>query len=202
MLNHPRPLGCHWRRILLFLSPFAPRGSPELRPPQHLSPTRPDFCNRSGSSSKAIGCSKGTRSSALTVSRRFGSLIPASERHPFYSPSSNPPLVLLLEHIGRVQVEGWRGARVRTSEFGVAPVTDGHFFDVPVHDEVDERCAAEDAVGDEVAAEPVEAGTDSGADDDDRQSHLRIEIFAHVEIFAATHRTSIDRAIVADRFAD
>jgi hypothetical protein len=118
------------------------------------------------------------------------------------SPSSYPPLVLLLEHIGGVQVEGWRGARARTSEFGVAPVTDGDFFEVPIHDEVDERCAAEDAVSDEIAAYPVEAGADGGADDDDRQSHLWIEILSRVEIFAATHWTSIDGAIVADRFAD
>ena len=101
-----------------------------------------------------------------------------------------------------MQVESWRAARVRTSKFGVAPVTNGHFFEAPIYDEVDERCAAQDAVGDEIAAEPVEAGADAGAHDDDRQSHLRIEIFARVEIFAATHRTSIDRAIVADRFAD
>ena len=108
----------------------------------------------------------------------------------------------MFQNVSRVQIEGGRSARVRPSELGVAPVAHRHFFEPLINDEVDERGAAEDAVGDQVAAEPVEAGADRGADGDDSQSDFGIEVFARVEIGAGAQGTSIDRPIVANRLAD
>ena len=45
-----------------------------------------------------------------------------------------------------------------------------------------------DAVRDEVALEVVEDAADAGADDDDRQAELRVEVFADVEVAARAHR--------------
>ena len=42
------------------------------------------------------------------------------------------------------------GARVAAAELGVAAVADGQILQPPVDDQIDERGAAEDAVGDEI----------------------------------------------------
>src|SRR3954452_13439652 len=81
-------------------------------------------------------------------------------------PPSDLPLVLLLEDIGGMQVEGGGGAAIRAAELGVAALADRHVLETTVDDEIDERRRAQDAVGDQVLAEPVEPGADQGADDD------------------------------------
>ena len=55
-----------------------------------------------------------------------------------------------------------------------------------------DRRRGENAVGNQVALEPVEARADDDADDDNRQAQLRIEVLAAVEVGAAAHRTAID----------
>ena len=101
-----------------------------------------------------------------------------------------------------MQVEGGRGARVAAAKFRVAAVADGDVLQPPVHDQIDQRRGREDAVRDQIAAEPVEAGADQGADDDDGEADLRIEILADVEIGAVADGAAIDRAIFAQRRRD
>ena len=72
----------------------------------------------------------------------------------------------------------WIGA----AELGVAAIADGQVLQPAVDDEIDQRGGGEDAVGDEVAAEPVEDAADRRADDDDREPDLRIEVLADVEV--------------------
>ena len=100
----------------------------------------------------------------------------------------------------------WRsnagGARVGAAEFRVTAVADGQILQPSVDNEIDERRRGENAVGDQVAAEPVEHSADQRADDDDRQSDLRIEVLSDVEVSAAADRAPIDGAIGLDRVAD
>ena len=56
-----------------------------------------------------------------------------------------------------MQIEGGRIPRVGAAELGVAAVADREILEAPVDDQVDERRGGEDAVGDEIALEPVEA---------------------------------------------
>jgi hypothetical protein len=72
----------------------------------------------------------------------------------------------------------------------------------PYDDEIDEDGGGENAVGDEIAALPVESRADQRADDHQRQTLLRIEILARVEVAAGTDRAAIDGAILADSVAE
>src|SRR5262249_41729742 len=76
--------------------------------------------------------------------------------------STDSPLVLLLENVSGVEIEGAGGSRVGSAEFRVAAIADGEILEPPVDNQVDERGGGEDAVGDQVAAVPVEAGADQG----------------------------------------
>src|SRR6185436_19871910 len=101
-----------------------------------------------------------------------------------------------------MQIECRSRPWIRTAEFRVAPVTDRHLLEPPVDDEVDERGRCENAVRDQVAAEPVERSTDHRADDDDREADFRIEVLARVKIRALAHWTYVHRTVGADRVAE
>ena len=118
------------------------------------------------------------------------------------SPSPNPPLVLLLEDVRRVQIERRRGLRIGAAEFGVAAVADRQVLQPAVDDEIDQRGGGKNAVRDEIAAEPVEHPADQRADDHHGQPDLGIEILAAVKVGAVTHRTAIHGAIEPERLAD
>ena len=72
-------------------------------------------------------------------------------------PLADLPLVLRLEQVGGVQVEGPRRPVVAAAELGVAPVADGEVAQPAVDGEVDEGGGGENAVGDEVEAEVIES---------------------------------------------
>ena len=118
------------------------------------------------------------------------------------SPPPDASLVLLLEYISRMKIEGGSGSRVGAAEFGVTAVTDREIFQPPVNKQIDERRTAENAVRDEVASKPVEDAADERADDHHGQPDLRIEILSPVEIGAVTHRAAIDSTIGPQRVAD
>ena len=118
------------------------------------------------------------------------------------SPSSNAPLVLLLEDIGRMKIESRCGARISTPKFSVAPVADGEILQPSVDNEIDERRAGENAVRDEIASEPVEDAAGERAGDHHAQPDLGIEILSAVELGAVTHRTAIYSLIRPQRVAD
>src|SRR5207253_6772330 len=104
------------------------------------------------------------------------------------SPASYPSFVFLLEHVCNMQIERRRGSDIRAAEFGVAAIADRQIFQSTVDKQIDEHGAGENAVRQEIAAEPVEGAADKRANDDDGQSHLGIEIFSTVEVGAVTHR--------------
>src|SRR5262249_23502258 len=104
-----------------------------------------------------------------------------------------------LEDVGGVEVEGRRAALISAAEFAVAAVAYRHVLQLAVDDEIDQRGPGQDAVGNEIAAEPVEGGAYQPADDDDRQPDFRIEILANVEVRTLADRASIDRAILCHR---
>ena len=87
-----------------------------------------------------------------------------------------------------------RVARVRAAELGVAAVADGQILQPAVDEQIDQRGGGEDAVGDEIALEPVERRADHDADDHDGEAHLRIEVLAAVEVGAAADGAAIDVA--------
>jgi len=101
-----------------------------------------------------------------------------------------------------VQVEGGRAAFVLAAELGVTAVADGEVLQSAIHDEIDERRRPENAVRDQIAAEPVEAGADERADDDDGEADLGIEVLADVEIGTGTDGTAIDGGAGAHRPGD
>ena len=72
----------------------------------------------------------------------------------------------------------------------------------PVDPQDYDRREREDAVGDEIFAEPVEAGADQTATDDDRQSELGIEILADVEVPARADRTRVNARVAAKTLAE
>src|SRR2546425_1903887 len=118
------------------------------------------------------------------------------------SPPSDPSFVFQFEEIGGVKIEGRRAAFVFAAELGVTAVADGEVLQSAIHDEIDERRRPENAVRDQIAAEPVEARADERADDDDGEADLGIEVLADVEIGAGTDRTAIDGGVGAHRLAD
>src|SRR5437762_14329134 len=92
------------------------------------------------------------------------------------SPSPDPSFVFLLEHVRRVQIEGSSGAGIRPAELRVAPVADGEVFEPSVDDEIDQSRAGQNAVRDQVAAQPVKAAAHECADDDHREADPGIEV--------------------------
>ncbi len=100
-----------------------------------------------------------------------------------------------------MQVERRRRARVIAAEFGVAAVADRDVFQPPVDDEIDQRRGGKDAIGDEVAAEPIERSADRRADDHDGEADFRIEVLSDVEVAAVADRAAIDAAVAANRVA-
>src|SRR6185436_5222242 len=93
-----------------------------------------------------------------------------------WSPAAYLSLVLLLQHVGGMQIEVGCCPLILPPELGVASIAYGDVPQTAVDDQVDERGGRKDAVGNEVFAKPVEHGADERADDNDRQPHLRIEI--------------------------
>src|SRR3954464_7624704 len=73
----------------------------------------------------------------------------------FRLPPPDFSLVLHFKNVRRVEIESRSGPRVRAAEFRVAAVTDGHVFEAPVDDQIDQRGSRQNAIGDDVAAEPV-----------------------------------------------
>ena len=118
------------------------------------------------------------------------------------SPPPDASFVFLLQHVCDVQVELRSRPFVRAAELGVAPVADGDVFQPRVDHEIDHHGAGQDAVRNEIAAQPVERAADGRADDDDREADLRIEILPRIEIGARTDRASIDGAVRANRGGD
>src|SRR4051812_29633094 len=108
--------------------------------------------------------------------------------------SPYPPLVLQLEDVRGMQVERRCTVRERTAELRVAAIAHRQILQPSVDRQIDQRRRRENAVGDEIAAEPVEAGADQRADDDNREPQLGIEILAQVEVAAFTDRAAIDRS--------
>src|SRR5215510_8641118 len=101
-----------------------------------------------------------------------------------------------------MQVERRCVALIRATELGVTAIADGDVLQAAVDDEIDERGGSENAVGDEIPAEPVEAGADERANDDDGETNFGIEILADVEVSAAADRAAIDQLVIAHRLAD
>ena len=122
--------------------------------------------------------------------------------HLTISPFPLPPLVLLFQDIGGVEIEGGSRARVRPAKFGVTAVADGQDREPAVDRQVDEHCDAQQAVRNQIAAEPVEHGADERADHDDGEADLGIEVLARVEIAALTDRTDVDGIVVTKFRAD
>src|SRR5687767_8163257 len=89
-----------------------------------------------------------------------------------------------------------------TAELAVAPIADRDIAEAPVDEQIDQRGASEDAVGDQIFCKPVEDGADEGADDDDREADFGIEVLADVEVAAAAYGTNIDTRIAAHRVAE
>lgn len=112
------------------------------------------------------------------------------------SPSSNLPLIFLLEHIGRVEIEGSGGPLILTAEFRVTAITDGDVSEPSIDDEIDENGQRENAVGREVFAEPIEDRADQCTDDHDREADLGIEILPHVKLGAGADGTHVHPRIV------
>src|SRR4051812_19258235 len=77
----------------------------------------------------------------------------------------------------------------------MAAVAHGDEPDESIDDEIDEHNAAKHRVRNDVAVEPVEYGADHGAERDDRDADLRIEVLADVKISARADGTSIDGVI-------
>src|SRR5262249_19166271 len=112
------------------------------------------------------------------------------------SAAADAPLVLDLEDVGGVEVEGRSTSLIPAAEFAAAAVAPRHVLQTTVTTATDHGSDGQNAVGDEIAAEPVEAGADERADDDDRQPDLWIEVLANVEVRALADRASIDGAIL------
>src|SRR5205807_4963037 len=91
-----------------------------------------------------------------------------------------------------MEVEVRRRPLIATAELRVAAVADRHITETAVHDQIDEHRKRQNAVGDQVAAEPVKDRADERADDNDREAHLRIEVLPDVKIPAAADGTVID----------
>ena len=71
-----------------------------------------------------------------------------------------------------MEVEGGRGPRIGAAELGVAAIADGDVLQASVDHEIDERRASEDAVRDQIAAEPVEHGADDRARGDEEAHQM------------------------------
>src|SRR5262249_54027676 len=113
------------------------------------------------------------------------------------SASSDSPLVLQLEDVSGVEIKGGSRPCVRAAELRVAAIADGDVLEPAVDDEIDERGGTENAVRDEILAEPVKDGADQCADNDHGEADLRIEVFPRVEVAAGAYGTAIDRPIAA-----
>src|SRR5439155_11584604 len=85
-------------------------------------------------------------------------------------PPADPPLVLLLEDVGRVQIEVRSRTPIFSAKLRVAAIAHGDIAETPVDDKINQCGKRENAVGDKVSTEPVEAGADERADDDDREA--------------------------------
>lgn len=105
--------------------------------------------------------------------------------------SADPPLVFLFQHVGRMQIEVRRRAAVVTAEFRVAAVAYGDVAEPAVDYQIDQRRRGQNAVRDQIAAEPVEARADRSADDDHGETHFRVEVFSQIEISTAAHRARV-----------
>src|SRR5438105_2419076 len=101
-----------------------------------------------------------------------------------------------------MEVEVRRRPLIATAELRVAAVADRHITEAPVHDQIDEHRERQNAIGDQVAAEPVEDRADERADDDDGEAHLRVEVLPDVKIGAAAHGTDIDLRVGRQRAAE
>ena len=95
-----------------------------------------------------------------------------------------------------------RGPLVFAAELAVASIADRDIAEAPVDEQVDQRGASEDAVGNQIFPKPVEDGADERADDDDREADFGIEVLADVEVAAAAYGTDIDTRIAAHRVAE
>jgi len=74
----------------------------------------------------------------------------------------------------------------------VASIAYGDVPQAAVDEQVYERGRRQDAVSNEILTKPVKHGADECTDDDDRQPHLRIEVFSDVEIGSTANRTCVD----------
>ena len=59
-----------------------------------------------------------------------------------------------------MQIEADGRARVVAAELGVAAIADGQNLETAIHRQIDQRGAAENAVGDQIQLEPVEDRAD------------------------------------------
>ena len=91
---------------------------------------------------------------------------------------------------------------VLPAELAVASIADGDIAEAAVDEQIDQRRAAQDAVGDQIFPEPVEDRADQRADDDDREADFGIEVLADVEVGAAANRTHVDARVAAKRVAE
>ena len=106
-------------------------------------------------------------------------------------------LILLFEHIGRVQIEVRRRSFVLSPKLAVASIADGDISQTTIDDQIDQRRTGENAIRDQVLTKPVEDAADHCTDDDDRQTQFGIEVLANVEIVACANRADVDTCIVA-----
>ena len=98
-----------------------------------------------------------------------------------------------------MKVERRRRARIGTAKFTVTAVTDGDVLQSSIDNQIDQRRRRENAVGNDVAAEPIKYPADQRTDDDNGQADSWIEVLPDVEVSAVADWTSIDRRVTANR---